>query len=158
MASRKRADSFCRCLTANKRFRSVSVLRSTHGQGFVVQFQPASPSRAADLYHSQYRQRELKGQAEQPGYAWSLQVNGRHAWYLCQSLGGEVYEVTENTCTCPDWQFRGRRSGLPCKHIHAYARAVAGHEIRQLTLVRLDLRFGRTPTQQPAPPMPAPAA
>jgi predicted nucleic acid-binding Zn finger protein len=134
----RRAASFCKCLTANRRFARASVIQSNQTEnGWFVQYQPSNPARYADLYYAQYRQRELKGKGEGRCYEWDLQQRDGRVWYLCASTTGETYEVTECSCSCHDWLFRGRKSGLPCKHQHAYAVAVAVGEILAIAEVKL---------------------
>lgn len=136
--SEARADAFCKMVSANSRFTNASVIQSNRTEdGWFVQYQPANPARYADLYYSQYRQRELKGKGEGRCYEWDLQQRDGRVWYLCLSTSGETYEVTECSCTCPDWQFRGRKSGLPCKHQHAYAVAVATNELAAIAEVKM---------------------
>ena len=136
--SQARAEAFCRCLTANARFQAASVAQSNQGSGWFVQYQPSSASRRADLYYQQYRQRELKAKTESPCYTFDLcTTHPANPFYRCLSVSGEVYDVTEKTCSCPDWQHRGRKSGLPCKHIQAYHTAVATQGIESLFTVRL---------------------
>jgi len=139
-----RARAFARCLQANPRFRAVSVKEATSGTGWHVIYQPSSQARYAELYYQQYRQRELKGaQTEGRCYRFELVTRGTDAYYLCQSVSKEVYDVTECSCSCPDWTYRGQKSGIPCKHIFAYHRAVAIQEIEALTSVRIRLQTAR---------------
>lgn len=134
-----RAHSFCACLQANRRFKCVSVVESTHtAEMYFVQYQPSNQSRYADLYFEQYRQRELKGQTEGRCYDFHLHEVGGNLFYLCASTSGETYEVTPESCSCPDYQYRGKKSGIPCKHIQAYHKQVAIGEIKSLSLLRIE--------------------
>ncbi len=39
------------------------------------------------------------------------------AGVICTNRGNDkVYVVATTTCTCPDWTYRGSKTGQPCKH------------------------------------------
>jgi predicted nucleic acid-binding Zn finger protein len=135
--SRSRAFSFAKCLDANRRFTRVSVVRAISGSGWHVIYQPASQKARHRLYLVQYRARELRAAAEGAAYRFSLAVDAGFPVYRCRSASGRVYEVTQASCSCPDFQKRGQRSGVPCKHLHAYRSAVAGGALVALTRHRL---------------------
>ena len=151
LRSQRRAAAFCRMIAANpRRFQKADVVPSNQADGWFVQYQPSSAARRADLYYQQYRQRELKAKTEGPCYTFDLcTTHPANPFYRCLSVSGEVYEVTEKTCTCRDWQFRGKKSGLPCKHIQAYHAAVAMQEIVALFTVRLSARLAAVSAAPP---------
>jgi len=111
----RRAEAFARCLRANRRFRAVTVERSPLAAGpaaWLVRWHPVSPARCRDLRRRAQEQRAARA----PG----LQVSGGPEWFtVTNPETGAVYYVTAYSCTCPDFEYRCRESGLACKHIAA---------------------------------------
>lgn len=51
--------------------------------------------------------------AESADFEWSV-WDGRN---ICANTEtNKAYVVTETSCTCPDWTYRGSKSGTACKH------------------------------------------
>jgi hypothetical protein len=55
--------------------------------------------------------------AQHEEYEWTTAPDGS-TW--CSSPSGKTYRVSEQGCTCADWQYRGQ-GGAQCKHIVALA-------------------------------------
>lgn len=117
--SRPRAFSFAKCVDANSRFTNVSVVQATSGAGWHVVYQPASQMARHRLYLVEYRARELRAAVEGADYRFSFSGAAGRPAYRCLSKSGATYHVTPCSCSCPDFQKRGIRSGIPCKHRQA---------------------------------------
>lgn len=110
---------FARCLTANGRFDAVEVVASARakGEGWFVQFHPASERASAALLSHQREARERRAQAEGDQYKFFHDAVTGETW--CWSASGNVYQTDESACSCPDFQHRGSKAGVPCKHMLA---------------------------------------
>jgi predicted nucleic acid-binding Zn finger protein len=61
--------------------------------------------------------RAVRGTVE--GLGMSFKPNGIGK-ALVTATSGSVYEVSETTCTCKDFEHRCQGTGMACKHITAY--------------------------------------
>ena len=119
---REKAVRFARCLQHNRRVRSVEVDRSPHAAGprcwFVLWLPSAASSREGIARWMQYR-RDLRAENEGRGYQFYPDPDDPDLVY-CISVSEQVYELSRNRCTCPDYRMRCARAGLRCKHLRAY--------------------------------------
>jgi hypothetical protein len=79
-----------------------------------------------------------RGRAENCDVEFS---NEHHA--RVTSLSGNTYEVTDSSCTCPQFIHRLRQSGGACRHIEAY---------RLARLARANVEVAATPTEPTVTP------
>lgn len=114
------AERFAKCLRANRAFGNAFVAESHTAKSdrrFYVAYHPSNPERCAELLDGERGKREVKALTEGHGYLF-LKSEDAEFWF-CLSTSGEVYEVHPLGCTCPDWEFRARGAGIPCKHVLA---------------------------------------
>lgn len=115
------ADLFAQCLRSNGKFTNVEVREEPRAKGdrrFYVTYQPSDPEQQERLLQAHSDQRRAKAESEGEQYLFVENPEGGN-FFWCQSVSGEVYEVTLHNCTCPDAEFRCRENGLRCKHSHA---------------------------------------
>lgn len=110
--SEKRANSFCKCVAANSRFKNATV--SEKKGGFFVVYEPASEARKAFLLQKQRDARKERAAEQKRNY--SLSFVG-YAWMILKNGAKAGYEVSEYGCSCPDFQNRGKEQGFACKHM-----------------------------------------
>src|SRR4051794_16930791 len=125
-----RAQRFAKCLSANGRFTNVAAVESTRSAGkWFVTFQPANEERQAAILQRQQLARQIR--ADLQPFVFVLDIDGGRPFCWCHSLqSGEVYEVDEESCTCPDHVYRCRPAGIVCKHQLALAAAAVAGEVR----------------------------
>lgn len=116
-----RAAAFAACLTANgARFESVEVVRSERAKGdadHFVTFLPVSETRQYGMVVSQLEARAERAQAEGAAYLFLADKDAGRAFFHCfNPVSSEIYEVSETSCSCPDWTYRASKIGVPCKH------------------------------------------
>jgi predicted nucleic acid-binding Zn finger protein len=113
----EQAARFARCLGANPLFSAVAVEESPRSAGrFFVSFVPTNPERRQAMVAREQDKRHEKAVTEGQRYLFCLDKDGGRPFFWCLSTSGEVYEVTPETCSCPDHQFRCAPNGLKCKH------------------------------------------
>lgn len=134
-----RASRFAKCLAANSsRFIEVRTVPCPTARGerrYFVTYQPVSPDSICRQAEREITSRQARADVEGAGYLWQLDTDEPRPFYRCCSLSGECYEVTDCSCTCPDWEYRLSRaiwSGLYCKHIRAYLAACDRGELTRL--------------------------
>ncbi len=119
------AQSFAACLRANGQFTNVEVHEEPRAKGerrYYVAYQPSDPQQQQVLLQGHEEQRRARAESEGEQYLFVENSDtGRFFW--CQSVSGEVYEVTLHNCTCPDAEFRCRTNGIRCKHSLALEKA-----------------------------------
>ena len=112
------AQQFASCLRSNTLFTGVMVYESDRAKHperrFYVVYHPSDPDACAAILERQQQQRADKARAEADEYLIVPDEGGRFFWV--QSASGEVYEVTDFSCTCPDAEFRCKEAGIRCKH------------------------------------------
>jgi predicted nucleic acid-binding Zn finger protein len=127
------AERFAACLAANERFRDVEVVESARAKGerrHFVEFLPANPERLAAMLSRQQDARQQRADTEGRDYVFALDKNAGRVFAHCfNPSSGQVYETTEHTCSCPDWEWRCSSLGLSCKHQLALAAALARGEV-----------------------------
>lgn len=111
------AQRFEKMIAANGRFTDVQIRESGRTQSperrWYVYYTPRSVERAKQLLADAQAQRDER--AKQGEYEFQLSECGR--FHHCHSLkSGKWYETTHAHCTCGDYQFRLRRTGLRCCH------------------------------------------
>ena len=111
------AKAFASCLKANGKFGTSEVVESnrTKKPQYFVQYMPSNPKRRSFLREVQISEREVRAGSEESRYDWSKEGK---VW-RCVSATGGVYEVSNNTCTCPDFENRCKPLNIKCKHINA---------------------------------------
>lgn len=113
------ARNFAKALAARSAFTNVTVQkheRAVTDKAYYVVFAPRDPVRAGQLAAEAQQARKDRAKAQAANYIFVLDESGRyyHCW---NTLSGEVYEVTCETCTCPDNEIRLRgQFGIRCKH------------------------------------------
>jgi hypothetical protein len=126
------AAAFARCLQGNNRFTGVEIIESDRARGaarWFVTFLPSNEVRQEAMAERQQTAREERA-AEQE-FTFVLDKDAGRPFCWCHShTSGEVYEVKEDTCSCPDWLYRGQRAGIRCKHQIALVSAIDRGEIR----------------------------
>lgn len=75
-----------------------------------------------------------RGQHERMDVEFS---NENHA--RVRSASGNIYDVTDNSCTCPHYRYRLQGTGEACRHIEAYRTARGSAEPVQQEEVRPDI-------------------
>lgn len=114
------ASRFARCLAGNAQFTGVEIVEAPRSPGkYVVRYLPANPERAQAIRDREQDSRAARAASEGDGYTFCLDESRRFFW--CLSVSGEVYEVSERSCSCPDHQFRCGPNGMRCKHQLALA-------------------------------------
>lgn len=120
----EQAYRFACCLRANPRFDGVMLYeeprprnpRKTHR----VVYHPRNEARLAELLARAQGERTVRAVSEGHGYVFALETEKeRPFWYCFNPKSGDVWEVCDLGCTCPDWEYRGRSAGLDCKHMVA---------------------------------------
>lgn len=123
------AERFSRCLLANPRYLKAEVEESGKAIGlkrFFVCSIPARKERRDAMTNALQDSRIRRAEIEGPDYRWHQDdYSSRHGFVYCESISGEVYEVTHRNCSCPDWEFRCRKARIQCKHQIAYAQWMA---------------------------------
>lgn len=103
------AIGFGKCLEANGNFERVQIVGHAQG-GFCVTYVSRSQKRNAKLLKALGAERKVRAK----GNEYTLLGGGV---YECKSAkSGNTYRVSATHCTCPDWQRRASRLGIPCKH------------------------------------------
>lgn len=128
LMERDRAQRFAACLRANPTFGNAAVCLSDRAQSerrFFVSYHPANPERIQDILDRKEGERAERAAAEGQSYTFVLDDSHRFLW--CLSASGEVYEVTERTCTCPDFVYRANPAGISCKHCLALQAGVGNY-------------------------------
>ena len=96
------------------------------GEGWFVQFHPVSERTSAALRDRQCQARERRAQAE--GDQYKFFHDAATGETRCWSASGNVYQTDESACSCPDFQHRGSKAGVRCKHMLAlHQRRQRGH-------------------------------
>lgn len=111
------ARSFAAALRASSQWDGVMVYESSRTRGerrFFVVYHPASEMARQALLARQEAKRAARAEAELDQYLIVPAEQGRFFWVASQS--GNVYEVTDLSCTCPDHEYRCREAGIRCKH------------------------------------------
>lgn len=119
------AEQFASCLRANDQLTSVEVREEPRAKGdrrFYVTCQPGDEQQRLALLQGHEDQRRAKAESEGEQYLFVENPDGGR-FFWCQSVSGEVYEVTLHDCTCPDAEHRCRENGLRCKHSLALEKA-----------------------------------
>lgn len=114
------AERFARCIQGNPRFLDVAVCKSNYTPSeercWYVRYLPTSPTRQAELVADHADARRERAQAQAARYEFVLDDTGRY--FHCLNVeSGEVHETTERCCSCADFHYRGRQTGVPCKHV-----------------------------------------
>jgi hypothetical protein len=115
LMERGAAERFAACIGGNARFANVSVVASQSEGKFFVTYQPASDHRYQELARAEVDSRRERAAAQAEGYEIVQEPEARF-FYVLSVKSGEVYEATERSCNCPDYTYRGSRTGIPCKH------------------------------------------
>jgi hypothetical protein len=106
----------------------VTSRRATGQARFFVRYQPANPLRQDAMLAREQAARVERAESE----TFTFCHDGDHEFFHCLSHGsGEVYEVTLQSCGCPDAQFRAEPQGLACKHRLALADAIRRGEVQE---------------------------
>ena len=115
------AGRFARCLAANAQYTGVEIAESKRAKGearWFVSYLPSRGERVEEMVAREQDKRELRALRQEftfvqdQGFVW------------CHSHGsGECYEVTAHSCTCADFHYRLKGTGIACKHILALAEA-----------------------------------
>ena len=124
------AEQFASCLRGNDQFTNVEVVeeprcKSENEKRYYVSYQPTDPSHAEALLQGHEDQRRVQAEVEGEQYLFVENPDGNR-FFWCQSVSGEVYEVTLHGCNCPDAEFRCGPSGIRCKHSRALEKAQEG--------------------------------
>jgi predicted nucleic acid-binding Zn finger protein len=122
LMDRRKAEGFAHCLRSNPRFADVAVAESPRAKSeacYFVSFAPSSEARRAAILDDQQSSRLVRALTEGADYVFCLDTDGGRPFFWYYSTSGEVYEVTSQSCDCPDFLYRCRASGLKCKHILA---------------------------------------
>jgi hypothetical protein len=110
------AQRFAKALTANVRFTEVTVETSPRAKGerrFFVKYLPARIERQEAMLERQQSAREERARTQQ----FTFVKDADHPFWHCLShASGQVYEVTEHSCSCEDQTWRCGPAGLKCKH------------------------------------------
>jgi hypothetical protein len=109
------AERFAHCLDANARFAKVTVEESRSAGRFFVSFLPAAPERQAEMLETVQSERLVRALTEGSDYVFVVDDSARFMWCF-NPRSGETWEVTSQSCTCPDHVYRCSRVGLKCKH------------------------------------------
>ena len=114
----ERAASFAKALGANDRFKGVTIETSARAKSaarYFVQFSPTNTDRYQEMLDREQDARALR--ACEGSFTFLADKDAGRAFYWCHShQSGEVYQTTEQTCSCPDATFRCAPNGLLCKH------------------------------------------
>lgn len=120
----ERAARFAKCLLANNRCTGVEIQtskRATSDSRYYVTWLPANPARVEAMLDRQQAARIQRADTQ----AFTFCRDTEHDFHHCHShASGEVYEVTLQSCTCPDFERRCAPHGIVCKHVLALASAV----------------------------------
>ncbi len=108
----KRAQSFCKCVSANSRFTAAEVC-GQNGK-FFVYYEPTNPKRREFLFQKAQADRIERAKSQKDQYDFNFIG---HAWIVVKKKTQEQYEVSEYGCSCPDFQNRGKDLGIHCKHM-----------------------------------------
>lgn len=120
----EQAASFARCLRGNADFTDVGLEESRRAPGkWLVTFLPSNPARVADIAQRQADARQARAENEGRDYLFCADKDGGRLFWWCLSTSGEVYEVTPESCSCPDEEYRRCPGG--CKHQRALRLALA---------------------------------
>lgn len=117
LLTQEHAEQFAACLRANVLFDGVMVYESPRAKGdrrwFVV-YHPSDPAACEAILTRQQQQRAEKARVEADEYL--IVPNDDRRFFWVQSASGKVYEVTDFSCSCPDYEHRCRQAGIRCKH------------------------------------------
>ena len=111
------AESFAAALRANSQWDGVMVYESPRAKGerrHYVVYHPASAEARDAILARQEATRAARAEAELEEYLIVPADGETFFWVASQS--GNVYEVTDFSCTCPDHEYRCREAGIRCKH------------------------------------------
>ena len=127
MKDERQAKAFAACLSRNQRFTGVQLVRNerTKQPSWLVTYKPASAERQAAIAQGEQDARAQR--AAEESFTFVKETEASRPFYYCHShKSGEVYDLDEQGCNCPDFQYRCRPAGLPaCKHIYALRAAIA---------------------------------
>lgn len=119
LMSHAQALQFAKCLAANPKFGTVSVSFSERAKGdrsFFVAFLPVDDASSQRILDRQQAKREATAAAQIDNYEFVLDDSAQFFWCL-NAASGQVYEVTDHSCDCPDHTYRCQAAGIVCKHI-----------------------------------------
>ena len=111
------AESFAAALRANAQWDGVMVCESPRAKGerrHYVVYHPASAEAREAILARQEASRAARAEAELDEYL-IVPADGETFFWVA-SGSGNVYEVTDFSCTCPDHEHRCRAAGIRCKH------------------------------------------
>lgn len=131
------AGRFARCLRANPRFTAVQIESNPRAKGdacYFVTFLPSSPERLEAL--AQRQQDARADRALSQAFTFCADKDSGRLFHWCHSHAtGEVYEVTPESCNCPDHEYRCAPNGLLCKHQIALLTAVRDGAVAEFTVL-----------------------
>lgn len=113
---------FAKCLANNPKFSEVWIIPRSDGSAYVA-YKPTNEMRQIAIAREFQHKRETTAQTESGGYQWTPRATGIYACYNPKS--GNTYTCSASHCTCADFQSRGFRLCLPCKHILALRNMLA---------------------------------
>jgi predicted nucleic acid-binding Zn finger protein len=112
------AGAFARCLRGNAKFTGIEIAESKRARGekrWIVLFTPSNAARVEDMQERQQGSRAQR--AVEQSFTFCLDKDsGQPFFWVHSHQSGEVYEVTEHSCSCPDAAYRLQGTSLRCKH------------------------------------------
>lgn len=114
----ERAAGFARCLEGNARFEGIEIAESRRAKGearWFVLYAPTNSDRRWDMVTRQQEGRLAR--AFEQSFTFCADKDAGRLFFWCHShQSGEVYEVTPQTCNCPDTLHRLQGTPIRCKH------------------------------------------
>lgn len=130
-----KANAFAAALRGNPRFAHVAVERSSRAKGsacWFVRYASSSEVRRRALVDGAQDARTRRAMDQE----FTFCSDPERAGYHCLShSSSEVYEVTLNSCSCPDQEARCRAAGIACKHRVALHLAITAGTVADLARV-----------------------
>jgi predicted nucleic acid-binding Zn finger protein len=129
-----RAKRFAACLRGNSRFTDVEVEESGRARNWYqrhfVSYSPVNEERQQEMLDRQRDARQARAGDEGRDYVFVLDQDSIQPFcWVFNPKSGETYEVTLFDCSCPDFRYRCRGTGVRCKHMLALAAAVESGEV-----------------------------
>jgi hypothetical protein len=120
------AQAFARCLAKNDAFRSLSVMvivssTSQHDDFCYVEYQPKNPDRLATMFQAEQLKR-IRTAEQQSGVMVFTAAGFEAGLYECANLdehgtAPHTLNTLDNWCSCEDFFFVCKGSGMICHHL-----------------------------------------
>jgi hypothetical protein len=114
-----RAKAFAKCIATNANFCDVELLPSAKAKGdqYYIQFRPVNVERQLDMYQAEWNKNAQRAEVEGGDFIYWDCAEQRGLSFVFNPKSGQVYEMHQGTCQCPQMTYRCSGAALHCKHM-----------------------------------------